>query len=134
MAVSKADWLVRLRAGEECARPLSCSQELVWTIASAALVEADRTRFRDVVEAWSGILNVAGCGREKRLWAMELVGTKSSDELEESLELMSSSKGCLFLLSFSVTSGSMERRVRSCHPFWALKLANARQSCRFRAT
>ena len=125
---------MRLRAGEECASPLFCFQELAWIIASAALLEADRTRFLEVVYAWSGTLKVAVFGRENRLWAMELVGTKSSDELEESSELMSSSKACLFLLSFSVTSGSMDRSVRSCQPFWALKLANARQSCRFRAT
>ena len=117
MAVSNPAWPVRLMAGEECARPFSCFQELASTIASAALDEADRTRFLEMVYAWSGTLNVALFGRENLLWAMEVVGTKSSDELDDPSELVSPSKACLFLLSFSVTSGSMDRRVRSCQPF-----------------
>ena len=116
MAVSKPAWPVRLRAGEECARPLFCFQAVVSVKASVALVEADLMRFLDVVYSWSGTLNVPVLGREKRLWAMEFVGTKSSDELEEPSEGVSSSNGGLFLLSFSVTSGSMDRRVRSCQP------------------
>jgi hypothetical protein len=39
---------VRLRAGEEWARPLSCFQ-LVVRCSSAAVVEADRTLFLEVV-------------------------------------------------------------------------------------
>lgn len=134
MAVSNPAWSVRLKAGEECARPLSCFQWLCCVKESAALVDAERTRFLDVVYAWSGTLKVAVLGLEKRLWAMEVVGTKSSEELEDASEGTSSSKGGLFLLSFSVISGSIDRRVRSCQPCWALKLANARQSCRLRAT
>jgi len=79
-------------------------------------------------KGWSGTLNVVLAGFEKRLLAMEEVGTKSSSDPEEPSEGRSSSRNGLFLFSCSVNSGSMVERVRSCQPFWALKLAKARQS------
>ena len=90
------------------------------------MVEEDLTRFL-AANGGSGTLKVALEGLEKRLFAIEEVGTNSSSVPEES-EGMSSSRNGLFLFSFSVNSGSMVERVRSCQPFWALKLAKARQS------
>jgi hypothetical protein len=85
---------------------------------SAAVVDAERTLFLEIVYAWSGTLNVAAVlGLENLFEAIEVVGTKSSDELDEASEAKSSSKGGRFLLSFSVISGSMDLRVLSCQPF-----------------
>ena len=91
------------------------------------MVEEDLTRFR-AANGGSGTLKVAAEGLEKRLFAIDEVGTNSSSVPEEESEGKSSSRKGLFLFSFSVNSGSMVERVRSCQPFWALKLAKARQS------
>jgi hypothetical protein len=92
---------------------------------SIPVVEFERIFFLGPKGA-SGTLKEPFEGLEKRLFAMESVGTKSSSD--EVSQAMSSSRNGLFLFSFSVNSGSMEDSVRSCQPFWALKLAKAKQS------
>lgn len=124
---------VRLRTGDDCARRVSCFQVILFDSLSSLVVDEDLTRFLVPKGGW-GTLKVAFEGLEKRLFAIEAMGAKSSSLPEEPSEAMSSSRNGLFLLSFSVNSGSMVERVRSCQPFWALKLAKARQSCKLRAT
>lgn len=83
---------------------------------SRPVVEDDRTLFL-AAKGDSGTLKVALEGLEKRFFAIDKVGTNSSSVPEEGSEGRSSSRKGRFLLSFSVNSGSMVERVRSCQPF-----------------
>lgn len=123
---------VRPNTGDESGSWWSCFHVMLVDCLSSPVVDDDLTLFL-APKGCPGTLKVAFDGLEKRLVAMEDMGTKSSSVAEPS-EAMSSSKNGLFLFNFSVNSGSMVERVRSCQPFWALKLAKARQSWRFRAT